>query len=55
MQRREIGSSADWGNLPAKEREQALQEVGREFPSHYREIIEEYFRRLASDDSVESP
>ena len=23
--------------------------VGREFPSHYREIIEEYFRRLAAE------
>jgi hypothetical protein len=46
---RDIGNGADWGNMPDKEREQALQDVGREFPSHYREVIEEYFRRLAAE------
>ena len=52
---RDIGDSADWGDMPAKEREQALQDVGREFPSHYREVIEEYFRRLAAEESDEQP
>jgi tetratricopeptide (TPR) repeat protein len=51
VEQRDTGHTADWGNLPPKDREQALQDVGREFPSHYREIIEQYFRRLASDDS----
>lgn len=51
VQHRDIGHGADWGNLPPKQREQALQDIGREFPSHYREIIEQYFRRLASDES----
>jgi hypothetical protein len=37
--------------MPDKDRERALQEVGREFPSHYREVIEEYFRRLAAEES----
>ncbi len=46
---KKIGSKADWGNLPAKEREQALQELGKDFPSHYRDVIEEYFRKLARD------
>lgn len=55
VEHRDVGDSADWGNLPAKDREQALQEIGREFPSHYREIIEEYFRRLASDESTDNP
>jgi hypothetical protein len=41
--------------MPAKEREQALQDVGRDFPSHYREVIEEYFRRLAAEESAEQP
>jgi len=52
---REIGRSAGWGNLPEKEREKALQEIGREFPSHYREVIEEYFRRLAAEESADKP
>lgn len=36
-----------WGNLPAKEREKALQEIGRDLPGHYRDAVEQYFRRLA--------
>jgi hypothetical protein len=53
VERRDIGRGTGWGNLPDKEREQALQEIGREFPSHYREVIEEYFRRLAAEESDE--
>jgi hypothetical protein len=52
---RDLGDGADWGDMPAKDREQALQDVGREFPSHYREVIEEYFRRLAAEESAEQP
>jgi hypothetical protein len=46
---RDVGHGADWGNMNDKDREQALQEIGREFPSHYREVIEEYFRQLATE------
>jgi hypothetical protein len=52
---RDIGHGADWGNLPEKEREQALQEIGRDFPSHYREVIEEYFRQLAAEPTDDLP
>ena len=51
VDQRDVGHGADWGDMPDKEREQALQDVGREFPSHYREVIEEYFRRLAAEES----
>lgn len=51
---KEIGEENDWGDLPPAEREQALQLLGKEFPSHYREVIEEYFRKLARDDKDES-
>jgi hypothetical protein len=47
--KRDIGSEADWGDLPPKEREEALQQIGRDFPSHYRDVIEQYFKRLASE------
>ena len=55
VERRDIGRGTDWGNLPDKDREKALQGIGREFPSHYREVIEEYFRRLAAEESAENP
>lgn len=47
--KKNIGSSDDWGALPPKEREEALQKIGRDFPSHYRDVIEQYFRRLAAE------
>jgi hypothetical protein len=50
VEHKSIGSGRGWGSLPAKLREQALQQIGKDFPAHYREIIEEYFRRLAAED-----
>jgi hypothetical protein len=55
VERRDIGRGTGWGNLDEKDREKALQEIGREFPSHYREVIEEYFRRLAAEESAQKP
>jgi hypothetical protein len=55
VDRRDIGRGTGWGNLPDKDREKAMQGIGREFPSHYREVIEEYFRRLAAEESAERP
>jgi hypothetical protein len=52
VDRRDIGHTSGWGDLPPKQREQALQQVGREFPVHYRELIEKYFRELANQDTT---
>jgi hypothetical protein len=49
VDRKDIGHQSGWGDLPPKEREQALQQIGREYPAHYRELIEEYFRELAAE------
>jgi hypothetical protein len=49
--RRDIGNKSGWGDLPPKEREQALQQIGREFPAHYRELVEQYFRELANEQT----
>jgi len=49
--KRDVGSHSGWGNLPPKQREEAMQQVGREFPAHYREAIEQYFRKLAGEGS----
>ena len=48
--KKEIGSKADWGDLPPKQRQEALQQIGREFPAHYRDVIEQYFRKMAKED-----
>ena len=48
---KKLSDDTDWGDLPAKDREEALQRLGNEFPSHYREVIEEYFRNLARKEA----
>jgi hypothetical protein len=49
VKKRDVGHKSGWGNLPPKEREEAIQQIGRDFPSHYRDVIEQYFRRLAGE------
>ena len=44
-----IGDQSGWGNLPPRERQEALQQIGKEFPAHYRDMIEQYFRKLATE------
>src|SRR5690606_27136118 len=48
--RKPLGAGAGWGELPPKKREEALQQIGKDFPAHYREAIEQYFRKLASEE-----
>jgi hypothetical protein len=49
VDQKNIGKKDGWGNLPAKDRQEVLQQIGRELPAHFRETIEEYFKRLAQD------
>jgi hypothetical protein len=44
-----VGDKSGWGDLPPKERLEALQQIGKEFPAHYRDMIEQYFRKLATE------
>ena len=46
---RNLGKKEGWGNLPPKQRQEVMQQIGRELPAHFRETIEEYFKRLAQD------
>jgi hypothetical protein len=48
--RKDIGDGDGWGQLPPHKREEALQQIGREYPAHYREAIEQYFKRLAAGE-----
>jgi hypothetical protein len=45
-----IGNHSGWGDLPPKDRDEAMQQISKDFPSHYRDVIEQYFRRLATED-----
>lgn len=49
VDRKNIEERDGWGNLPPAERQQALQQISRDLPTHYREAIEAYFRKLATD------
>ena len=53
VDRKDIGDGSDWGGLDDKAREEAMQEIGREFPSHYRDVIEQYFKRIAAEEDAE--
>ena len=48
VKKRNLGETEEWGDLPPREREDALQQIGRDYPAHYREAIEQYFKRLAT-------
>ena len=50
--RKDIGHKSDWGDMLPKQREEALQQIGRDFPPHYRDAIEEYFRKLAAEEKA---
>jgi hypothetical protein len=47
---RNVGNRSGWGDLPPRQREEALQQIGRDFPAHYRDVIEQYFRKLAGEE-----
>jgi hypothetical protein len=49
--KKDIGNQSGWGDLPPKQRQEALQQIGKDFPAHYRDMIEQYFRKLASEDT----
>ena len=44
-----LKNGGDWGNLPPQERDAVLTEMAKDLPPHYREVIEEYFRKLANE------
>ena len=47
VDRRDFSQGESWGDLPPKEREEALLKIEKEFPAYYRDIIEQYFREMA--------
>jgi len=52
VDKKPIGAGSGWGDLPPKQRQEALQQIGKDYPAHYRDLIEQYFRKLASEDET---
>lgn len=50
VDQKELDERNSWGNLPPAQRQESLQRLTEELPSHYREVIEGYFRQLAKED-----
>lgn len=48
VDKKDIGNKAGWGTLPPKRATEAKNVINRNFPSHYREAIEQYFKKLAN-------
>ena len=51
VEQKNVGDRSGWGNLPPAQRQESLQRLTEDLPSHYREVIEGYFRQLAKDNS----
>jgi hypothetical protein len=51
VDQKNIGDGSGWGNLPPAQRQEALQNMTKDLPSHYREVIEAYFKRLATNQN----
>ena len=50
IDQKNLYNGENWGNLPPKQRQESIQRLVEQLPSHYREIIEAYFRKLAKDN-----
>ena len=45
---KKLSKDGEWGNMTEKEQTQAKNLINRNFPSHYRQAIETYFKKLAN-------
>ena len=39
-----------WGNMRPEERDRILQSFGKDFPSQYRQLVEQYYKQLAKEE-----
>jgi len=49
VDQKDTGKRNGWGDLPPAQRHEALQNITKDLPSHYREVIEAYFKALATE------
>lgn len=48
VDKKNFAQQAGWGALPAKQEAKAKQMIARQFPPHYRQAVEEYFKKQAA-------
>ena len=41
----------EWGKLPPKKQAEAIQELTRGMPPKYAEVVENYFRKIATSEA----
>jgi len=41
--RKDIGRKSEWGDLPVETREEIKQQLGKDLPAHYYDLIQQYF------------
>lgn len=46
---RRVRPGETWGKMPPRDREELLQTLQKQFPSQYRELLEQYYKQLARD------
>ena len=51
VDKKHFKDSGNWGNLDDKERAKVKNLISRDFPAHYRQAVEEYFKKLANRES----
>jgi tetratricopeptide (TPR) repeat protein len=51
VDKKKLKPGANWGNMDEKERTRVKNAIARDFPPYYREVIAEYFKKLAERDS----
>ena len=49
-QSKNFGEGGEWGDMPPEKRAEAMAEMAKGLPPHYREVIEEYFREIANEE-----
>lgn len=47
--RKDIGRKSEWGDLPVETREQIKQQLGKDLPAHYYDLIQQYFGNRNAD------
>ena len=46
--KKKFSKEGQWGDMPDKQQAEAKNLINRNFPSHYRQAIETYFKKLAN-------
>lgn len=47
VDKKKFSKEGQWGNLPEKKQAEAKNLINRNYPSHYRQAVESYFKKLA--------